>query len=164
MSDLAMVGKPKKPAAVAPQPTQAPAPTERPKTPMEQIAELMEPNSYQILLGLVNWSNLFQELHNAGATGEGGAKMTDDVFRVMVSPFTGFGGNPMVYQQLSHALVPQIMSCIIQWRADESYREANTMPWLIIQAAAPTLANIDKGWEAASGVYKILGMMKDKDG
>jgi len=161
MTDPVMVGKPKMPAAKTANTTQPVAPSAAPLTPMQRIASLMDSNSYTILLGLMNWAGLFQTMHNASVSeAEEGPKMTDDYFKCMLTPFTGFGANPMVWQNMSHALVPQIMSVVLQWRSDEVYRQANTMTWLMLQTAAPTLANIDKGWEAASDVYKILAELK----
>lgn len=123
---------------------------------LDQIRPYYDASAFQILLHLVLWARLWDQLYKTDETQQVHVTWDDATVRVMLSPFVGFGNNPRLWTIVTQKVAALIGRETPLWLGDPAYRKANTMVWCVLQTVAPSLAAESTGLDGQNAVVGIL--------
>ena len=124
-----------------------------PSSTLGQLSGTMDEIAYEILVDLVAWANLIDDLYNQRVDERG---LDDARLSVMMKPFAGFGSKVQGWGIYSPAVTSLISTEMVQWWSDTEYRKANSMTWIVLSKVSYALATASKGWEVSDQVTEIL--------
>lgn len=143
-------------------PKKAPAPPLKPQaptTPVEKLKVLIDPTHWHLLQNLLNWAIIWENTAQGKVT-----PFSKETKMVMLAPWRAFDSHPRALQSMGQFCTGAFLSAYNQYEADEIYRQANPMPWIVLQVVAPAFAQVCSNTpEAAQAAWKIIMELRKID-
>jgi len=125
-------------------------------TTLGKLSKAMEPNAFGVLIDLVNWAMLWDQIYESAEDGNNVMKFDNATIRSMMAPFLGFGNNPRLWGVVAQTVTALVGRELPLWMGDPAYRKSHSMVWCILQSVAPSLAASSHGYNGQMAVVEIL--------
>lgn len=115
------------------------------------LAQTMDAGCFAALLTLINWGKTWQAIFDKSING-----MDGNHARAMMLFLTGVGADPMTWAKHGPTAMAVLNNEITKWTADAVYRDANSMPWLVLSVVGPALSGSSKGINFGTKAHQII--------